>query len=448
MRRLRDNPARRRGGSTMVMTLVDAVHALRAGTLSAREYTARLLARIGERERVIAAWVTLDEARALRLAAECDARRTSSVEPGPLHGVPIGVKDIVATADLPTEMGSPIFKGHRPERDALVVERLRQAGAFVLGKTVTTEFAFMQPGRTRNPWNPAHTPGGSSSGSAAAVAAGCVPLALGTQTNGSVIRPAAFCGVVGFKPTSGLLPYGGTLQFSETLDQVGTFTRTVACAALAAASLAEAESLDADLPDLGRAPRLGALTQFPWNRAEPEMARHFETTLDRLRAVGAVVETVALAEPFAEARAVHRAIMLHEAARLLKPHLDASRHLLSAALIEGLMEGQGVPLDAYRAAHAKRAALIERSRDLFEDFDAIVSPPAPGAAPARLDTTGDPSFCTLWTLLGAPAITLPSGLSPAGVPFGLQLARDAGGDAHLLRVAQWCERVLRFKGLE
>jgi Asp-tRNA(Asn)/Glu-tRNA(Gln) amidotransferase A subunit family amidase len=430
------------------VSLVDASKALREGRLTSRAYTEQLLARIRERDPAIDAWVTLDAARALRLAAECDARRASGAELGPLHGVPAGVKDIVATADLPTEMGSPVFRGHRPERDAVLVERLRRAGGFVLGKTVTTEFAFMHPGKTRNPWRAAHTPGGSSSGSAAAVAAGCVPLALGTQTNGSVIRPAAFCGVVGFKPSFGLLPYAGTFQFSETLDQAGTFTRTVAGAALAASALGESEALEPEVRGLDRAPRLGVLAQFPWNRAEPAMARHLDATLDRLRADGAVVEAIELPAPFAEARDVLRTIMFHEAARLLRPHLESRRSLLSAPLVDALVEGAAIPADAYRAAHAKRAALIERAHDLFDPWDAILSPPAPGAAPASLATTGDPSFCTLWSLLGAPAITVPSGLSADGLPFGLQLACDVGADDRLLRLAQWCEAALRFRGIE
>ena len=429
-------------------TLVESAAALRAGRLRSRAYTESLLARIRERDPAIDAWVMLDETRALRLADECDARRASGAELGALHGVPVGMKDIIATADLPTEMGSPIFKGHRPERDAVVVERLRRAGGFVLGKTVTTELAFMQPGKTHNPWNVAHTPGGSSSGSAAAVAAGCVPLALGTQTNGSVIRPAAFCGVVGFKPGFGLLPYAGTLQFSATLDQAGTFTRTVADAALAASALGEGEAIEPEVHRLNRAPRLGALARFPWNQTEPGMARHFDAALDRLRAAGAVVEAIELPAPFAAARTAHRTIMFHEAARLLNPHLETRRKLLSPTLVDALVEGAAIPVDAYRAAHAQRAALTERAHDLFEPWDAIVSPPAPGAAPASLATTGDPSFCTLWTLLGVPAIVVPSGRAADGLPFGLQLACDAGGDGHLLRVAHWCEAALRFEGLE
>jgi Asp-tRNA(Asn)/Glu-tRNA(Gln) amidotransferase A subunit family amidase len=430
-----------------VSSLVEAATRLREGTWSSREYVEALLARIRSRDPAIEAWATLDEARALACAEGCDDQLARGVEPGPLHGVPVGVKDIVATADLPTQMGSPIFAGHRPERDAAVVERLGRAGGFVLGKTVTTEFAFMHPGKTRNPWNPAHTPGGSSSGSAAAVAAGCVPLAIGTQTNGSVIRPAAFCGVVGFKPTYGLIPYAGTFQFSETLDQIGTFTRSVADAAYAATCLAEGEPIGVEVARLDRAPRIGVLARFPWNAADPDMKRHFDATLDALRAAGAPVEEVELAPPFADARAVHRTIMRYEAAHLLGVHYERNRSALSAVLAQAIEEGRAIATDEFGAALAKRAALGERAHDLFEPFDAIVSPSAPGAAPAGLGTTGDPSFCTLWSLLGVPAISIPSGLAGAGVPFGLQLACDAAGDTQLLRVAQWCEGVIRFKGL-
>jgi Asp-tRNA(Asn)/Glu-tRNA(Gln) amidotransferase A subunit family amidase len=429
----------------MALGLIEAARALVGGAMTSRACTEHFLARSREREAAVGAWVALDGERALALAAECDRRPATTPELGALHGVPIGVKDIIATADLPTQMGSPAFAGFRPDRDAVVVERLKRAGGFVLGKTVTTECAFRHPGKTRNPWHPEHTPGGSSSGSAAAVAAGFVPAALGTQTNGSVIRPAAFCGVVGFKPTFGLVPFAGTLQFSETLDQMGVFAATVADAALCAAQLADGESIPAEVPRLDRPPRIGVLARFPWNDTEPEAKIAFEDALDRLRAAGAVVERIALPEGFVDASLVHRTIMFAEAARNLAGLQARARSALSKTLNEALDEGRLIVPDAYRAAIAVRAALGERAHDLFERCDAIASPPAPGAAPRRLDVTGDASFCTLWSLVGVPAITLPSGWSRAGLPFGLQLACDAGGDAHLLRIARWCETALRFE---
>ncbi len=432
----------------MSASLIETARALATGMLTARACTQHLLARIRERDPNVRAWAAIDEARALALAAECDRRRASQPDHGALHGVPVGVKDIIETADLPTEMGSAAFAGHRPARDAAVVERLQRAGAFVLGKTVTTELAFLHPGKTRNPWNAEHTPGGSSSGSAAAVAAGMVPAALGTQTNGSVIRPAAFCGVVGFKPTFGLLPFAGTCQFSETLDQLGTFTRTVADAALFAAQLAHGQAIPADVPRLERPPWLGVVPRFPWNDAEPEAKSHFDFVLDALRAAGARVNRIALPEGCADANVVHRTIMLAEAARNLAKVQGRARALLSPALNKALDEGATISPASYRAAVALRAALAERAHDLFEQCEAIVSPAAPGPAPRRRDVTGDPSFSTLWSLLGLPAISIPSGLARNGLPCGLQIASDSGGDAHLLRIARWCESVLRFQGLE
>jgi Asp-tRNA(Asn)/Glu-tRNA(Gln) amidotransferase A subunit family amidase len=431
----------------MSLSLHGAVRAMSVGNLTARAHTEQLLERIRTRDPEVEAWATLDERRALACADECDRRRASGAELGPLHGAPVGVKDIIASADLPTEMGSSIFAGHQPERHAAVIERLKRAGAFVLGKTVTTEFAFMHPGKTRNPWNPEHTPGGSSSGSAAAVAAGFVPAAIGTQTNGSVIRPAAFCGVVGFKPTFGLISSAGILPFSETLDQVGTFTRSVADAALLAAELAEGESITPLPGRLERAPRLGALARFPWNDIEPEARVHYEAALDKLRGAGAFIEVLVLPQEFAAAQAVHRTIMMAEAYRNHGERQTRERARMSRELNEGLDLGRSIALDAYREAVAARATLIERAHDLFEEYDAILSPPAPGPAPASLRATGDPSFCTLWSLLGAPAIALPSGASRAGLPVGVQLACDIAGDVSLLRVAEWCETVLRFKGL-
>ena len=244
-----------------------------------------------------------------------------------------------------------------------------------------------------------------------------MPAAIGTQTNGSVIRPAAFCGVVGFKPTFGLISCAGILQFSETLDQIGTFTRSVADAALLAAQLAEGESITPALGRLERPPRLGALARFPWNDLEPEARMHFEAILDKLRGAGAFIEPVVLPEEFAAAQAVHRTIMMAEAYRNHGERQARERARMSRELNEGLDEGRSIALDAYRDAVAARAVLIERAHDLFDEFDAIVSPPAPGPAPASLRATGDPSFCTLWSLLGVPAIALPSGASRAGLPL-------------------------------
>jgi amidase len=417
------------------------VEALSDGTLTARAYCESCLARFRANEAVIKAWVVLDQDRARGIAATRDVRDAQ----GPLHGIPVGVKDLFDTDDLPTEMGSPAFVGNQPTRNAQVVERIVAAGGYALGKTVTTEFAFMHPAETRNPWNPRHTPGGSSSGSAAAVAAGHVPVAIGTQTNGSVIRPAAYCGVVGFKPTLDTLPIQGALPFAQTLDHVGVFARSVADAAYFMAYLAEPGTFSAEVDALSRPPKVAVLPRFPWNSAERDAAAQLQATLGRLAAAGTEVQALDLPEEFDDAKRVHRTIMYYEGAREHAPRQAVHRRVFSAELNAAIDEGLATSHDEYRAALAKRASLTEMALDLFADCDAIASLPAPGAAPARLDMTGDPSFCTLWTLLGFPAVTIPTGLSDAGLPYGIQLAGPAREDTRLLRVALWCEAAVGFE---
>ncbi|MEI6304394.1 MAG: amidase [Betaproteobacteria bacterium] len=422
-----------------VLSLAEAVGMLGGGKLSARAYADTLLARVRERDSSIEAWAALDEAQVLALAAACEK---SAATDAPLRGVPVGVKDIIDTIDWPTARGSAAYAGRRPARDALVVQRLKAAGAYVFGKTVTPEFAYMHPGKTRNPFNAAHTPGGSSSGSAAAVAAGMVPAAIGTQTNGSVIRPAAFCGVVGFKPGLGLVPFTGTLQFSATLDQLGGFTRSVADAALLASVMVEGEAVSATVQKHAAAPRIAVISNYPWNRADADAAAHFKSSIARLQAAGATLVPFVLPQACDDAQAVHRTIMFYEAGRDNAARQEKHRAQLSATLNAGLDEGRAIPSADYAAALLRRAVIIEQALDWFEDCDAIASLPAPGVAPSRLDVTGDPSWCTLWSLTGFPAITLPSGMSAAGLPYGLQLAAAPGGDDSLLSTALWCEQVL------
>jgi Asp-tRNA(Asn)/Glu-tRNA(Gln) amidotransferase A subunit family amidase len=418
-----------------------AVEALADGSLSARAYCEACLERVRASEASISAWIALDEGRALAIAATRDVRDAR----GALHGIPVGVKDIFDTDDLPTEMGSPAFVGNRPAKNAQVVERIVVAGGYALGKTATAEFAYMHPAETRNPWNPLHTPGGSSSGSAAAVAAGHVPVAVGTQTNGSVIRPAAYCGVVGFKPTLDTLPIQGVLPFAETLDHVGVFARSVADAAYFTACLVEPGTFPGEVDPLSRPPVIAVLPRFPWNSAERDAAAHLQATLARLRGAGTEVKELDLPEDFEDAKQVHRTIMLYEGAREHGPRQAVHGRVMSAELNAAIDEGLAISHREYRDALARRAALAEMALDLFADCDAIASLPAPGAAPARLDVTGDPSFCTLWTLIGFPAITLPTGLSEARLPFGIQLAASAHDDLRLLRVARWCEAAVGFE---
>lgn len=417
--------------------------ALASGALSVRDLVAALIARIGATDAGIRAWAHLDPDRALAEAARLDAM--SDARRGSVFGLPLGVKDIIDTADLPTQLGSPVGAGRRPAHDARCIARWRAAGGFVLGKTVTTEFAFMHPGPTANPWNPRHTPGGSSSGSAAAVALGQVPAAIGTQTNGSVIRPAAYCGVVGFKPTLDLVPFGGVAVFSPTFDTIGTFTRSVADAAIVAHALAP--SIGRDVAARTRPPRLAYVDRFPWTRAVDDDGA-LEAAAATLRAAGAEVVPVAFPDALDAVRDVQRTIMLGEGARSMGPLQDRERVRFSATLNAGLDEGRSIGDDALAKAHAARRAMIAGAIAWLASYDALVAPPAPGPAPEGLDTTGDPSCCTFASLLGAPAVTLPVGRASSGLPVGMQLVGTGGEDGALLSVAAWCEAQLpRWKGI-
>jgi len=431
------------------LSLAAAVQGMASGGISCADYTLACLARIEAREPEVQAWAWLDRELALAKAREADQALTAGRSVGPLHGIPVGIKDIMHTRGLPTGMGSATFAGFIPDDSAAVVEAVERAGAFVLGKTVTSELAYFAPGKTRNPHDPAHTPGGSSSGSAAAVAAGMVPGALGTQTNGSVIRPAAFCGVVGFKPSAGLIPTRGIQPFSPSLDQVGVFTRGVADAGLLASVLIDplaqagdmASSLAALTP-LDRIPRLLAVRQPVWDQAVPAQQDMFLTSVTRLRQAGADVEERELPEIFNESHSVHRTIMYFEAAHGLLAMQSRHRPQLSDVLNQLIDEGLRIPMAAYEASLARRSLLQQALADFLATTDAIVTPPATGEAPATLEHTGSPAFCTIWSLAGVPAITIPVGSGPSGLPLGLQLVGRHRQDSALLATADWCARAL------
>jgi Asp-tRNA(Asn)/Glu-tRNA(Gln) amidotransferase A subunit family amidase len=427
------------------LSLIGALGALRSGATTSAGLTAALLERIAETDATVQAWAHLDVDAALDAARRCDVERDAST--GPLAGIGIGVKDIVATRGQPTQLGSPIYAGAQPMYDAECVLRLRRAGGFVLGKTVTTEFAFVHPGKTRNPWNTAHTPGGSSSGSAAAVALGQVAGAIGTQTNGSVIRPAAYGGGVGYKPTLDALPFEGVNLFSPTLDTLGVFARNVADCALLASCLADPGRIPAVPAPSGRPPRLALLEGFSWVKTGAEQQRATLAGLASLRDAGATVTSAAFPETWHDAQRVHRTIMFYEAVQQMGELQARDRGRLSAKLNAALDDGRKIAAADYAAALARREVLIAAATEWLAPFDAVASPPAPAPAPADLTQTGDPACCTFWSLLGFPAISIPTAKASNGLPLGLQLATIAGGDERLLAAAQWCEARLPFRGL-
>ena len=425
----------------------DVAQRIRDGRASCVEVMRACLARCMAREPDVQAWEHLDAERAMERAEAADARLREKTEPGPLHGVPFAVKDIIDVAGMPTGMGSTIMAGNVPRASAECVVRLEGAGAIAVGKTVTTEFAYYTPGKTRNPWNTAHTPGGSSSGSAAAVACGMVPGALGTQTNGSVVRPAAFCGVVGYKPSFGAVSNSGTLDPWPTLDHTGVFARSVADVALLAGVIAlPGLHIDADgVP--GAAPRLVTLRSPVWDLAEPSQRESLEACSAKLRAAGASVVQRELPPAFDGAHAAVRTIMAYEAGIHFRVSRKARGSEMSAQLLALVDEGWGTGETEYRAALTLQHRLREEFARYVAPYDAVITPPAPGEAPATREQTGNPAFCSIWSLLGVPAITIPVGLGPGGLPLGLQLVGAYRGDAALLKTAAWCESQFGFRGL-
>jgi len=434
------------------LSACDAARAIRDGAMSSEELVSACLARIRELEPQVLAWQFLDPEHALAQARSRDQDRREGRAIGPLHGVPVGIKDILDTADMPTEDGTVLHAGRTPEHDATAVAMLRAAGAVILGKTVTTECAYFHPGKTRNPHNPEHTPGGSSSGSAAAVAAGMVPLALGSQTNGSTIRPAAFCGVFGFKPTHGLIPRGGMMRLSRALDHVGLFARTLEDLALLAEPLVGQDDRDPDTRLRARIPFRDVARQEPplppmlafiktpaWERAEEGTREAFAELLD---AIGDRVVEVELPESARAAFEWHRTIMDAEMAANLDLEWEKGRERLSEALRSLLERGRQVSALDYQRALARVPVLNDGFSEIFERCDAILTPAAPGAAPKGLGSTGDPAFCTLWTLCGMPALSLPLLQGAGGLPLGVQLVGAREHDARLLRTANWLTAML------
>jgi Asp-tRNA(Asn)/Glu-tRNA(Gln) amidotransferase A subunit family amidase len=421
--------------------LVRGVHERR---WTAVDVTRACLERIEALEPAVQAWEHLQAEHALARAQRVDVDASRA----PLQGVPIAIKDIIDVAGMPSRCGSPIYQSAPPaSRSAECVLALERAGAIVLGKSVTTEFAYYTPGKTRNPWNPRHTPGGSSMGSAASVACGMAVGALGTQTNGSVIRPAAFCGIVGFKPSLGAVSNHGTLDPWPTLDHTGVFARDVAGAALLASTIGFEDRLSGAIAHPAQAPRLAVVRSPVWDlahRAQQEMLTANAATFAR---AGAHVYELELPSAFAGAHRMHRVVLAYEGARHFGALQRQHRGEMSVRFNELLDEGAAIAEPDYRAAlSATRALRVEFMR-VVEYCDAVITPPATGEAPATLEETGSPAFCTLWTLLGVPAITIPVGIGPSGLPLGLQIVGREGDDARALSIAAWCEAHVAFAGL-
>jgi Asp-tRNA(Asn)/Glu-tRNA(Gln) amidotransferase A subunit family amidase len=433
------------------LTLTEAAAHIRDGRIKSAELVRDCLVRIDEVDADVQAWAFLDRDLALRQAEAADLDRMQGKSLGPLHGVPVGIKDIFDTGDMPTEFGSPAWAGRTPRQDAFAVAQLRANGAIILGKTVTTEYAYFHPGKTRNPHDPSRTPGGSSSGSAAAVAAFMVPGAIGTQTNGSVIRPAAFCGVVGFKPTHGLIPRSGTLPLSRSCDQYGVFTRTVEDAALMAESIVGFDEEDPDTHPIARPPyaevaasepplppRFAFVKSAVWDHAEPVTREAFGALAE---ALGDAVTEVDLSS-LARVIDFHRIVMEVEMAHNLHRDYEKFGDLLSEKLRSLIERGRGHRAVDYMAAVSAAGPIGATVDEVFNEYDAILTPAAPGPAPSGIESTGNPIFCTTWTYLGLPAISLPLLQTEEGLPIGVQLVGRRGNDARLLRTARWLVNTL------
>lgn len=438
------------GAAAVILSLptLELRDRLASGALRVVEVAQAHLARIAATEPEVGAWAWLDSDRVLAEAQRLDALRASGRPIGPLHGVPVALKDIIDTKGIPTENGCVLDKGRVPVADAAVVERLRAAGALVMGKTVTTELAYLHPGKTRNPANPAHTPGGSSQGSAAAVAAGMVPLAVGTQTGGSVIRPAAYCGTVGFKPTFGMISRRGVLAQSPTLDTVGVFARDVAGAALLSEALFGHDPADPATEPMAP-PRLlsTALAAPPVQPMLALVAPPGTATLASADTLAAMEElaaflgeqcfSVSLPGAFDQAAEVRERINFAEMAKCYYSHERRGFDSLSPETRAAMEAGKRVLARDYIAALDWPDVLYAALDEILDRCDAIVTPATPGPAPEGLGSTGSAVFNGLWTLCRVPAVTIPAFVSESGLPMGLQLVGRRGDDARLLRTAHW-----------
>ncbi len=435
------------------LTITEAAAEIAKGELTSLKLVSSCLERIDNLEAKIQAWALIDREGALETASHLDQELRRGQRRSPLHGIPVGIKDIFYTAGLRTEAGSSFWSGFVPAYDAASVTRLKEAGAVILGKTHTAEFAMADPAPTHNPWNTTHTPGGSSSGSGAGVAAGMCLAALGSQTLGSVLRPAAFNGIVGFKAHHGRISAYGVVPASWTLDHVGILARTVADAALIFQTIAgydsrDYRSLNAPVPDsLSRlesqkAPYLGLVQQYFFEYADEEMCSHTEKVVEHLHQAGAKVEEIVLPPSFATIRDTGRIINTAETAtyhqEMFARHKDKY-----GPKIRGLIEnGLTIPATEYAKALQTRLQQSADIEPVLHQVDALLTPGATGAAPRGLGSTGNPAMQAPWSIIGVPSISLPTGLNKDGLPLAIQLAGPPKAEDHLLAVARWCEKAL------
>ncbi len=419
-------------GGLNTLTATNAARKIAAGEFTAEALVRACLDRVNEREQTIGAWEYIDPD-----AVIAEAKHRDSEQPrGPLHGIPVGIKDIIDTANMPTRRGSPIYADNQPDADAACVAAIRSAGAIIMGKTVTTEFATFTPGKTVNPLNVAHTPGGSSSGSAAGIADFMVPIAYGTQTSGSVIRPSSFCGLCGFKPSFGAVTRQGVLTIVPSFDCVGYMARCFDDLSLTHRVVTGMPPLPLN-DGLNRAPRIGICRSHQWPRADPASVDALEAATQRLAELGATIEDISLPAHFAGLEAAHATIMDVALSQSLRGEYDKHRDLLSDRLRERMERGMATSTNRFLEALALAARCRTDIAPLLADWDGFLTPSAVGEAPEGFAVTGVPTFNMVWTLLHLPCVTVPGLTGPAGLPVGVQLVTGHGGDLSLLALGKW-----------
>lgn len=429
------------------LTATEAATKIASGEISSEDLVKACLEKIDAHEETIGAWIYLDKEHALGQAKRLDEHRASGRELGPLHGVPVAIKDIIDTADMPTQCGTPIHANRQPSDDAALVAGLRQSGAVIMGKTVTTELAVFTPGKTRNPANPEHTPGGSSSGSAAAVAANMVPLAVGSQTAGSILRPASYCGVYGYKPTFGAISRTGVITQSPPLDTIGCFARSIEDLALLTDCMTAYDPQDAAMTPRSRGrlasvatskapaqPALAFIGTPPWEKDAEAITK--EAYGELVEALGDSCDTTELPEVFDNAWYWQHTLQWADIAKNYGPLLDKAPDQISPKLKEMIEEGRTMKAVNYNIAHECQDILNAGLDEIFVRYDAVLTPATSGPAPKGLDATGLPTFNSLWTYCGVPCLSIPL-LEADGMPLGVQLVGPRNDDGRLLRTANW-----------